>query len=173
MVRTCREQGAPFGVVTLLTGDEVHKAHTPPVTYHHVGTLATIDSVSPLNSGLELIECTGRERFRIMHTRKLQKSDLWVADVELLPADSLVPIPEHLHHARVALSQVLSQLSLKHLTSPTEAQLADCGWVANRWCELFPMTASMQLQLLELDNPLLRLELVTDALETAGIARQN
>ncbi len=45
----------------------------------------------------------------------------------------------------------------------------ECGWVANRWCELLPLDTDLQLQLLETASPLLRLELVTDALERAGI----
>lgn len=45
----------------------------------------------------------------------------------------------------------------------------ECGWVTNRWCELLPLDTDLQLQLLETASPLLRLELVTDALERAGI----
>ena len=43
------------------------------------------------------------------------------------------------------------------------------GWVANRWCELLPMQKPTRLQLLALDNPLLRLELVNDVLEEQGL----
>jgi Lon protease-like protein len=48
--------------------------------------------------------------------------------------------------------------------------LDDCGWVANRWCELLPMPLALKQQLLELDSPLLRLELVCDILEHNGIS---
>ena len=41
----------------------------------------------------------------------------------------------------------------------------DCGWVANRWCELLPMPPANRQRLMELDNPLLRLELVADELD--------
>jgi Lon protease-like protein len=44
----------------------------------------------------------------------------------------------------------------------------DCGWVANRWCELLPLPVSLKQQLMSLDNPLLRLELVGDLLERKG-----
>ena len=46
----------------------------------------------------------------------------------------------------------------------------DCGWVANRWCELLPMQPELKQRLLELDSPLLRLELVSDLLARTGIA---
>ena len=47
--------------------------------------------------------------------------------------------------------------------------LQDCAWVANRWCELLALTLERQQQLMALDNPLVRLELVGDMLEHSGI----
>jgi len=49
-------------------------------------------------------------------------------------------------------------------------RLDDAGWVANRWCELLPVPQSLKQRLMELDNPLLRLELVSDVLTKMGIA---
>ena len=46
----------------------------------------------------------------------------------------------------------------------------DCGWVANRWCELLPIPVAMKQQFMELDNPLLRLELVNDILDRSDIS---
>jgi uncharacterized protein len=45
----------------------------------------------------------------------------------------------------------------------------DCGWVANRWCELLSLPLELKQRLMVLDNPLLRLELVGDMLERSGI----
>jgi hypothetical protein len=59
---------------------------------------------------------------------------------------------------------------IPHLVTPTAAQLDDCGWVANRWCELLPVPLELKQRLMELDNPLVRLELVGDVLERTGIA---
>jgi Lon protease-like protein len=49
-------------------------------------------------------------------------------------------------------------------------RLDDCGWVANRWCELLPLPLELKQRLMELDNPLVRLELVSDVLARTGIA---
>ena len=49
-------------------------------------------------------------------------------------------------------------------------RLDDCGWVANRWCELLPMALDLKQRLMELDNPLVRLELISDILERTGIS---
>ena len=54
---------------------------------------------------------------------------------------------------------------------PSSAQLDDSGWGANRWCELLPIPPELKQQLMELQNPLVRLELVGDVLERTGIAQ--
>lgn len=168
MVRCCREQGSPFGVVTLRSGSEVNHDNHPLERFHSVGTIARIDGVTSLSSGLEMIQCLGKDRFRINATRKLP-AGLWVGDVTLLHPDRTILIPPDLRHSVTALQQVLHKMPLHHQDFVHEEQFSDCGWVANRWCELFPLEEALQLQLLEMDSPLLRLELVTDALERAGI----
>jgi Lon protease-like protein len=40
----------------------------------------------------------------------------------------------------------------------------DCGWLANRWCEILPLPLELKQRLMQLDNPLVRLELVSDIL---------
>jgi len=59
--------------------------------------------------------------------------------VEQLAADLPVPIPEDLLPTATTLAQVLASLRERDTDAattitPTPAQLADCGWVANRWC---------------------------------------
>ncbi|MDH4377833.1 MAG: peptidase S16, partial [Ramlibacter sp.] len=46
-----------------------------------------------------------------------------------------------------------------------------CAWVANRWCELLPVPLELKQRLMELENPLVRLELVGDVLERTGIGQ--
>lgn len=168
MVRCCREQDMPFGIVTLLDGEEVQRPGAPAERFHPVGTIARIDSVTPQGDGVERVACRGVDRFRIQQTRKLA-SGQWVADAQLLPADAPYPIPDDLQHSAATLQQVWSRLSPAPCPPAGAALWADCSWVANHWCELLPMDPLMQLQWLQVDSPLLRLELVTDALEQAGI----
>ena len=43
-------------------------------------------------------------------------------------------------------------------------RLDDAGWVANRWCELLPISLAARQKLMELDDPVVRLQLVDDFL---------
>ena len=174
MVRKCHHAGAPFGVVSLRSGQEVRRAGAPVEQLHDVGTLTTIDQLHSPQPGLIQLQCRGGQRFRIIHSHLLPHG-LWVADVEMLPADRPISVPEHLAATARALEQVLASLRERDPASPaaimpTPAQLNDCGWVANRWCELLPVPLELKQQLMQLDNPFVRLELVGDVLERTGIA---
>jgi hypothetical protein len=43
--------------------------------------------------------------------------------------------------------------------------------VANRWAELLPAPAELKHRLMTLDNPLVRLELISDLLDRMGVER--
>ncbi|AVS68576.1 peptidase S16 [Paracidovorax avenae] len=174
MVRKCRQAGAPFGVVALTDGHEVRQASAAPEKFHDVGTLAAISELDDSHPGLIAMKAQGSERFRIVR-RQLLPHGLWIADIEQLPPDVAVPVPPDLRKAAAALEQVLARLRDRNpddssLPLPSAAQLDDCGWVANRWCELLPVPIDLKQQLMQLDSPLLRLELVGDVLDRTGIA---
>jgi Lon protease-like protein len=119
-----------------------------------------------------VIRCRGGERFRI-RARSQLKHGLWMADAEALPSDTPTPIPVDLQPIAHALGRLIEQqqdnaalLELSPITQPY--RLDDCAWVANRWCDLLAMPASAKQSLLQLDSPLLRLELVGDLLTQSG-----
>lgn len=173
MVRRCLKAGAPFGVVSLTQGHEVRQAGASPEGFASVGTLAQITDTETPQPGLMTVRAVGGQRFRILRREQL-KHGLWVADVELMPADTSVAVPHDLLNAAQALAKVFKHLEASDANGPTPGaasqQLNDCGWLANRWCELLPLPVAIKQQLLELDNPLLRLELVGDVLVQAGIS---
>ena len=186
MIGKAIKAGTPFGVVALTQGHEVRqrKAQAPgdaPPTgdgfaieaFHAVGTLATIVEHAAPQPGLLVVQCLGAQRFHITRQEKL-KHGLWVADATLLAADQSVRVPQELHAAVDALAVFIRQLESQGL-SPQAMPLAgpyaldDCAWVANRWAELLPVDTQVKQRLMALDSPLLRLELVHDLLEKAGL----
>ncbi|QNP60950.1 LON peptidase substrate-binding domain-containing protein [Paenacidovorax monticola] len=176
MVRKCQHAGAPFGVVALSSGREVRQAGAPQEQFHDVGTLAVIEQLETPQPGLVTLLGRGTQRFRILQRSHLPHG-LWMADVEQIAQDAMVPVPEDLRKVALALEQVLHTLHDRQpntvLPAPSSPKQAnDCGWVANRWCELLPVPLALKQQLMELENPLVRLELVGDVLERTGIAPQ-
>ncbi len=175
MIARCHKAGAPFGVVLLTQGSEVRRPGGKEA-FSSVGTLATIDQLEAPRPGLMMIRASGAQRFRITASDQL-KHGLWIADVERLSADMAVPIPDDLKITATALGKLIHSLQQK-AGGPGEMplqgpwRLDDCGWVANRWCELLPLPVPLKQRMMELDNPLVRLELVSDVLARTGIANQ-
>jgi Lon protease-like protein len=176
MIGKCRKAGVPFGVVSLTSGSEVRKAGAEAERFSSVGTLAEIREFDSPQSGLLQIECVGTQRFRIRQT-ELQKHGLWVAEVEAVPDDVALEIPDDLKHTSTALRRLIDTLEERRRAQDETARLPigepyrldDCGWVANRWCELVPMQLELRQRLMALDSPLMRLELVSDLLARTGI----
>lgn len=179
LIGKCIKTGAPFGVVSLVEGREVRQRSSAvgdgfaPERFADVGTLATVAEWESPQAGLMKVRCTGGERFRISRHSQL-KHGLWVADVDGLAPDTGVPIPEDLQVIADALDTVLQGLKDQDLPPaqmPVQPpyQLQDCGWVANRWCDLLTLPPALKQSLMQLENPLLRLELVGDMLTKGGI----
>lgn len=176
MIGKCRKADAPFGVVSLTSGSEVRKAGADAESFAGVGTLAAIREFDSPQSGLLQIECVGTQRFRVRRT-ELQKHGLWIGDVELVPDDVALEIPEDLQHTATALRRLVATLEERRGAQGESVRLPigapyrfnDCSWVANRWCELVPMQLELRQRLMELDSPLMRLELVSDLLARTGI----
>ncbi len=174
MIGKCHKAGAPFGVVTLAQGAEVRRPGGGAEVFHSVGTLATITALQTPQPGLMTIRCHGEQRFRISSSRQL-KHGLWIADVGRLDEDLTVPVPDDLKATADALERLLESLKARQTAenAPPLLQgpmrLDDCGWLANRWCEILPLPLELKQRLMQLDNPLVRLELVNDILHRTGI----
>jgi Lon protease-like protein len=173
MIGKCHKAGAPFGVVSLTEGSEV-RVPGGKEAFARVGTIASISTLDTPQPGLMVIRAQGEQRFRITASNQLRHG-LWVADVERMNADIAVPVPDDLQGTAQALARLIQSLQQKAgaegqmpLNGPY--RLDDCGWVANRWCELLPLPVQLRQRLMELDNPLVRLELVSDVLARTGIA---
>ena len=181
MIARQQRAGAPFGVVCLSEGSEVRRPAAGPSgdgfaheAFHPVGTLARIDELQRPRPGLLLVRCIGTQRFRVLRSAQ-QKFGLWVGDIEPIAADALVPVPDDLGFAREALVALLRQLErgavAAELPLRPPYRWDDCGWLANRWCELLPLAATLKQSFMAVESPLLRLELVADTLRQMGLAR--
>ncbi len=174
LIGKCYKNATPFGVVALLQGAEVRQRDPSRPTgdafaqelFADVGTLAHITELALPQAGLMVIRCTGGSRFRIRSRAQLPHG-LWVAGVDAMAPDQAMAIPPDLQPCANALARLLEPDSPASFELPPMQRpyrLDDCGWVANRWCELLALPTAQKQNLLQLDSPLLRLELVGDLL---------
>lgn len=170
MISHCLTEDEPFGVVLLTQG---HEVHNPQGQERFVlsGTLASVQDTTASTPGLLQVVCRGGARFQV-RDRERRSNGLWMADVELVEDDRTIRIPSDLKGAADALDRVLGSLhDVPQTRWPVQPpfQLEDCGWVANRWCELLPLPNHQKQSMLMLDNPMIRLELLHDVLDEHGL----
>jgi Lon protease-like protein len=172
MVKQCIANDAGFGVVPLLEGGEVRKPGAAEVL-SGAGSMARIVEWAAPMPGLLHLRCAGAERFVVRSSRQL-KHGLWMAEVEMLAPDRPVEIPPEQQDVANALGALIRSLQERKIGAeqmPMQApfRLDECGWVANRWCELLSLSTAEKLRLLVQENPVLRLELIQDILSENGL----
>jgi Lon protease-like protein len=188
MIGNRHKAGQPFGVVCLSEGSDTRRRASgtgddpaagdgfATEAFFPFGTLARITRFERPQPGLMMIDCIGSTRFRVERSEQL-KHGLWVADVELLADDAEVPVPDDLAFTREALQGLVRDIE-QSIEQSGEAAFElplrppyrwdDCGWLANRWCELLPLQPELKHRFMALDSPVLRLELVADTLGQIG-----
>ncbi|RFA31445.1 peptidase S16 [Alkalilimnicola ehrlichii] len=153
MVSNCLRQDSEFGVCLIREGEEVGQAATPQA----IGTLARIVDWEKRDDGLLGITILGTRRFRILR-REIKPSQLAVAEVETLAEPETVALPAQ-HQSLVGLlKRILEQLGEPY--SLVQARYEDAVWVGYRLAEILPFPLEAKQTLLELDDPLQRLEQV-------------
>jgi len=178
MVRDCMKTNTPFGVVAIRAGQEVGAAAEP----HAVGTLANITQWDMPEFGVLLIQTRGGERFRILESRVSPGKRL-EARIAMIAADPPMTDDDALPVCANVLRVVIEDLQRRALATqanesispelinpfPDPIQLDDVTWVANRWCEILPIDLEEKQQLLEMSDPVQRLQQVRTYLQKHGI----
>jgi Lon protease-like protein len=170
LVAECLRHQQPFGVVCLLQGGEVRADKAAAVRFESTGVLARLDDVDSEQPGVLRVRCTGTRRFRLEGAATAQADGLWIGRAELLPDDPSLPPNTERQPTVQALANAIATLKAQG-AEPFKLphRLDDAGWVANRWCEILPISLSAKQKLMELDDPQLRLQLVHDYLRGKGV----
>jgi Lon protease-like protein len=158
MVRDCARDDSGFGVCLIREGEEA----VSPVKTATVGTHAQIVDWYTLEDGLLGVSCVGTVRF-MSDSSWREDNGLFRARVRLLPEPQPVRLPE----AYSLLSDVLGRFMEKvghQYPSYGEESLQDAVWVGYRLSELLPISGVEKQHLLELDDPIQRLQSLVDVL---------
>ena len=169
LIGRCLRTQEPFGVVCLKQGSEVRGVDSEPVRFESIGVLARLVDVDAHEPGILRVSCTGELRFQLAQSH--QRADgLWCGQVRMLAADASLAPPAELAQTVAALSNAIEALQAQgQLPFAEPHRLDDAGWVANRWCELLPISLQARQRLMELDQPVQRLKLVDDFLRGKGV----
>ena len=166
----CLREARPFGVVALRRGAEVRRG-AEAVALEAVGTIADLLDIDSAQAGILQVRCRGRQRFSLSETHQ-EPDGLWLAQVDWLPDDDVV-LPQQACAGTVrGLASAISTLKAQGAEPFLEPHLFDqAGWVANRWCEILPISLAAKQKLMELPDPKLRLQLVDEFLRSKGVVK--
>jgi Lon protease-like protein len=171
LMAACLRERRGFGVVALRSGGEVQNAKdgASGTDFETIGVLAELLEVDSEQAGILQVRCRSTQRFEV-HSRRQQADGLWLACIGMLPDDEPVaPIAAFEETVR-GLINAITQLQERGVRPFLEPyRFDDAGWVANRWCELLPITQAAKQKLMELPDPTLRLRLVDDYLRSKGV----
>lgn len=162
LVTASMKNDSGFGICLLKQGDEVVNSNTRQ-TIHRTGTYVKIADWDQLENGLLGITVEGSSKFRI--------NDCWQEDTGLLHANVEFSITDvvgsqeiPLQDQHSGLADLLESLENHPLVEQKNLRinydnLWDLGW---RLSDLMPLEAEQKQELLELDDPWLRIEKIEE-----------
>jgi hypothetical protein len=170
LVGSCLRERRPFGVVALKQGREVRGAGDK-VSFESVGTLAELIDVDSPQSGILQVRCRGTTRFAVAATHQ-QADGLWLATVTEIADDETTPPAEAQLDTVRSLAKAIGSLKTQGVAPFLEPyRFDDAGWVANRWCEILPISLAAKQKLMELPDATVRLQLVDDFLRSHKVVQ--
>jgi Lon protease-like protein len=169
LVGSCMRESKPFGVVALKSGSDMLGAGNTPVTFEGRGTMAELIEVDSAQTGILLVRCRGMQRFDVRASRQ-QSDGLWIAQAAVVPDDEPVAPAEAAHDTVRGLANAIATLKAQGAEPFLEPYRFDhAGWVANRWCEILPISIAAKQKLMELPDAQIRLQLVDEFLRSKGV----
>jgi len=163
MTRDCLKRDAPFGVCLIHEGAEVGAPAVP----EGIGCLAKILECDMQQLGVLNLKTRGSQRFRILE-REASTQGLISADVELIPADASVAVPEKFASCARLVEMVVADQGKLIFAEPYAFD--DAAWVGYRLTEILPVPLAAKQKLLELTDSLARLSILQRFLESRGLA---
>ena len=156
MVKRCMRDNTGFGVVLIEEGEQVLRSmeqQLPSVSW--CGTYATIVDFDQNPNGTLGIVAEGQVKF-VIRDQYEQHDRLMMAQVEFLEVERGLPMPEEKQHLVGLLEMFMEHEAVKGLGLTVDFD--DARDVGARLAELLPCENHFKQKLLEIKNPLARLD---------------
>lgn len=163
MAKRCLQDQSPFGVCLIKEGGEV----ASPVVPHGVGSLARIDTWDMRQLGVLNVRAIGLQRFQILEYQT-EADGLLLAQVLKLPPEPAVSLPPEHAPCTVVLKHIMTHVGATKFEPPFGFD--DGVWVGYRLAEILPIKANAKQSMLEMNDTLVRLDVLHKFLAQQGLA---
>lgn len=158
MVRECSATGGCFGVCLLNVQEDANH----PATHQQLGTTAEICDFTNLDDGLLGITARGGQRFIVQKTR-VRDNGLLMAEVNIIAEQARLEVPEQYSVLSMIAGRILEQVGDNYPSFQPD-DLQDAAWLGYRLSELLPLENTERQTLLQLNDPLQRLQVLLELL---------
>ena len=158
MVKQAIADNTPFGICAIREGTETG---TPAVPYA-IGTRVRITDWDMPQTGILHIETQALERFVIRSTQT-EPGGLLIGSVEAVSREDAASVPDDLELAVEILRHIIDEYGDAHFPAPH--QLDNAVWVGYRLSEVLPLKLSVKQNLLEMNDSVTRLRILTEFLK--------
>ena len=166
MTKTCLRENTCFGIVAVLPERKADMTNYLP--FASVGTLVDILDADVSKEDLIMISCQGSNRIKV-NGFTIQDDGLIIGEVSNINNDLQIPIPDDLKKVSENLKRLIESLpeqgiSERDIPIMKPYEYEDATWVSNRWVELLDIPLIDKQRLMQIDSPIVRLELINDAI---------
>lgn len=158
MVRDCSVTGGCFGVCLI----NEHESTNQPATHQRLGTTAEICDFTSLDDGLLGITVRGVQRFIVQQTR-MRDNGLLTAEVNVIAEEVCMEVPGQYSVLSMIAGRIMEQVGGNYPSFQPD-DLQNAVWLGYRLSELLPLKNTERQSLLQLTNPLQRLQVLLEYL---------
>ncbi|MGK2953826.1 MAG: LON peptidase substrate-binding domain-containing protein [Thiobacillus sp.] len=158
LVKQAIADNTDFGICAIREGLEIG---TPAVPYT-VGTRVRVTDWDMPQTGILHIDTRAEERFVIRGTRS-EPSGLLIGTVEAVSSEPAAVVPNDLELAVEILRQIITEYGDARFPAPHD--FGNAAWVGYRLSEVLPLTLNIKQNLLEMNDSVTRLRILTEFLK--------
>ena len=163
MTKSCLREDKPFGVCLIREGEEVGAPAIP----EQIGCLAKITDWDMQQQGILNIQVHGLQRFTIQ-TLQHDDNGLIMATIFNVPAEPPQPVPESLQSCVAVLRRIVQEVGEDRFQAPLKYD--DAAWVGYRLAEMLPIKLSARQDMLEMNDSITRLQILSSFLKKQGLS---
>jgi Lon protease-like protein len=158
MIKQAIADNTAFGICAIREGTETGSPALP----YTIGTLVHVTDWDMPQNGILHIDTLAQERFVIRNTQT-DSSGLIMGTVESVSPEPAVGIPDDLELAVEILRHIIDEYGNAHFPAPHAFDNA--VWVGYRLSEVLPLKLSIKQDLLEMNDSVMRLRILTEFLK--------
>jgi len=158
MVKQAIADNSPIGLCAIREGAETGATAVP----YSVGTCVLVTDWDMPETGILHIDTHAQERFVVRGTHT-EPNGLLIGTLEHVGIEAAVAIPDDLELAVEILRYLIAEYGDARFPEPHE--LGNAAWVGFRLSEVLPLTLSIKQNLLEMNDSVMRLRILTEFLK--------